>query len=99
MILGRRRVRAVAPVTTDNDRGNEKAPNAYGKKFRSDLPAARGEDFDKSLRATRTAVERDAAGLADGDFAEKQQARLGRNGGKHHITGTPPPSVERLGLV
>jgi len=44
------------------------------EKFRCDLPAAGGEDFDQRLRATGAAVERDAAGLADGNFAEEQEA-------------------------
>jgi hypothetical protein len=38
------------------------------------LPTARGEDLDERLRAAGAAVERDAAGLADGNFAEEQEA-------------------------
>jgi len=44
------------------------------EKFGGNLPAAGGEDLDERLRAPGTAVERDAAGLADGHFAEEQEA-------------------------
>jgi hypothetical protein len=44
------------------------------EEFRRDLPAAGGEDLDERLRAARAAVERDVAGLADGNFADQQEA-------------------------
>src|ERR1700746_331796 len=44
------------------------------EKFGSDLPAMRAEDFRERLRAARAAVERDAPRLADGNFADDQEA-------------------------
>src|SRR5712692_8930081 len=44
------------------------------EKFGGDLPAAGGEDFDEGLGGAGAAVERNAAGLADGHFADEQEA-------------------------
>ena len=51
------------------------------EKFGGDLPAEGGEDFDERLRAAGAAVERDAVGLADGNFAEEQEAAHALLGG------------------
>ncbi len=51
------------------------------EKFGGDLPAARGEDLDERLGAAGAAVEGDAAGLADGHFADEQQAAHALLGG------------------
>ena len=55
------------------------------EKFRGDLPATGGEDFDQGLGAPRAAVERDAAGLADGDFADEQEAAHALLGGDGEV--------------
>ena len=55
------------------------------EKFWGDLPAAGGEDFDERLGAAGAAVERDAAGLADGDFADVQEAAHALLGGDGEV--------------
>src|SRR5216684_2574358 len=51
------------------------------EKFGGDLPAAGGEDFDEGLGGAGAAVERNAAGLADGHFADEQEAAHALLGG------------------
>ncbi len=51
------------------------------QKFGGHLPAAGGEDFGERLRAAGVGVERNAAGLADGEFGDQQEAAHALLGG------------------